>query len=81
MHALKLKRYAVALTLIVLMMLSGCSSKTVPVIQPVQDCPIINRAPLRITEIPKPVGNNAADYILQLHATIRQCNADKEAVE
>jgi hypothetical protein len=53
----------------------------VPVIQPVQDCPVINRAPLRITEIPKPVGNNAADYILQLHATIRQCNADKKAVE
>jgi PBP1b-binding outer membrane lipoprotein LpoB len=80
MYALKLKRYAVALTLIALMMLSGCSSKTVPVTQPVQDCPIINRAPLRITEIPKPT-RNAADDILQCYAAIRQCNTDKEAVE
>lgn len=51
---------------------------------PPTNCPIVNQAPLRLTQIPAPIAKrtarDAADYIDQLIATIRQCNADKEGI-
>jgi len=61
------------------LMLTGCSSKEVRV---VNDCPLVNHAPLRITPIPEPLATETVgdllDYTLMLQGAIKQCNIDKE---
>jgi len=48
----------------------------------VNDCPLVNHAPLRITPIPEPLATDTVgdllDYTLMLQGAIKQCNIDKE---